>query len=308
MRDDELRSKGITATEISAIAGVNPYMRPIDVYMRKLNLIPPQADNTAMKWGRKLEPLIVEEYCERTGYEVEEVGTLVHPEYEFVIGTPDRLIKDASIVMEAKTVGSRQSHRWGDEGTDLVPEEYLLQCAYYMAITNREECHLAAFFLADRELRLYRIPRDKELEELLIELAANFWLNHILTETPPTVDGSESSANFIKQKYPSHRQGDMVQADSEAEECVWKLKDAKARLAEVTEEVGASENILKLKIGEHAGLIGRFGKITWKATKPRDVTDWEGLALSFKPTDEQIKQFTTLKPGYRRFLVKYEGE
>src|SRR5438445_9269479 len=72
------------------------------------------------------------------------------------------------------------------------------------------------------------------------------------------------------------------------------------------------ENRIKLAIGEHDGLEGDFGKITWKRTRDGKTTDFaaafEWLAnktgTPHELRDEIINQFSSPKLGSRRFLFQ----
>jgi hypothetical protein len=84
------RRTGIGASEVAAVLGLSPYESPLDVYCRKLGLVPEKAETEAMRWGLRLEPLLAAEYAERTGYPL--VATQVflrHPDKPFLLATLD---------------------------------------------------------------------------------------------------------------------------------------------------------------------------------------------------------------------------
>src|SRR5258708_39482845 len=70
------------------------------------------------------------------------------------------------------------------------------------------------------------------------------------------------------------------------------------------------ETRLKLIIGEHDGIQGDFGKITWKKTKDGIYTDYEQAfrelanRSSLDLADEILKKYQHPKSGARRFLFQ----
>src|SRR4051812_1639091 len=67
------RSTGIGASEIAAAAGLSRYATPLEIYARKRGLMPEIEDNDAMRLGRKLEPVVKSEFCERTGLTLDQL-------------------------------------------------------------------------------------------------------------------------------------------------------------------------------------------------------------------------------------------
>jgi len=72
------------------------------------------------------------------------------------------------------------------------------------------------------------------------------------------------------------------------------------------------ENRLRLAIAEREGIRWPQGKITWRNTKDREITNWEGLARGLL-TEKDAETRKTLmglqtrtKPGGRRLHIKSE--
>jgi len=82
----EERRKGVTATDISAISGLNPYHTIYDVFLEKLDLIEPMQETAPMRWGRKMEPVLADVYAQMTGATLINPGLLVNPEKSLSAG------------------------------------------------------------------------------------------------------------------------------------------------------------------------------------------------------------------------------
>src|SRR5437763_1146164 len=110
--EDWLRARraGLGGSEISALAGLNPWMSAFDLWLLKCGLAEPQPQTPIMKVGLKLEPAIAELYSEETGLELETCPLMRHETIPFIQGSPDRLVKGQPKGVELKT--SRLSHGW----------------------------------------------------------------------------------------------------------------------------------------------------------------------------------------------------
>lgn len=261
----EERRMGIGGSDASAVLGVNPYRAPIDVYLDKLGLALPWDGNEATRWGDLLEPVIAAEYSTRTGLETARTDRVVrHPQHRWMLGNPDRIIVGASKGVEIKTAGVRSLHRWG-EGPEECPEEYIVQCAWYMAVCGCDEWDLVAL-LGGQSLRIYTIKRDRELEGLMIEAAERFWIDHVLARVPPPPDGSESFKIYLASKYPRDVRP-LRSATAEEEEAGEELKAKKSEAEDLDLEITGLENRIKSSMEDAAGIFWPGGKITWKADK-----------------------------------------
>ena len=80
----DIRKTGIGASEIGAVAGLSPYAGPLDIYLRKLELVEDNAGEAAL-WGQRLEPIIAEEYERRTGIKLSQGETRRHPKEPWII-------------------------------------------------------------------------------------------------------------------------------------------------------------------------------------------------------------------------------
>lgn len=229
-----------------------------------------------------------------------------NPEHPWMLATPDRLVHPADFTppirgLEIKTAGVRQSDHWGT-GPDDVPEKYLAQCAWSMAVTGLPEWDLAVL-IGGNDDRFYRLHRDLELEAGLIEVGRRFWFENVLAEVAPPVDGSVPYSKFLAARFPRDERPLLPPTD-EAREVLRLLREARSRLAVVEEEAAKHENEIKALIGDAAGIEGIA---TWKATRPSHKTDWEAVAQVLAAGSPEllaaaIARHTTQKPGYRRFL------
>jgi putative phage-type endonuclease len=306
----EIRKTGIGSSEIAILAGLDPYRSSLDLYARKVGL-DDFRDSKYMRWGRRLETVIADEYADQTGSVLANPGTVRCPKRPLVIATPDRVVItpatfDWRKAVEIKTASARMADEWGDPGTDEVPQRYVCQVAWEMAATGLPSADLAVL-IAGNDFRIYHLTRDLELEEGLVELAERFWRDHVEPRRPPLETAQpQGVSDYLKRAYPRDV-GPVLDADEETSALA--LQYAQARSARdsdagVVEELEAR---IKARIADAAGIRGAWGQITWKATKDRREIDWEAIAREAGATDEIIQKHTHAKAGARRFLPKFTG-
>ena len=296
----EERKRGIGSSEIAAVAGLSPYAGPIDVWRAKVEGLRVE-ETPAMRRGTLLEPVIAQMYADETSAALELSDTLFHPSRPPALATPDRIAqKDGERwVLEIKTANLRMLDQWGEPGTDEVPQQYLAQVAWEMSCAGLERADLAVLIAGD-EFRVYHLRRDAELEEMLHEEAERFWRDYVLTGQPPPIDGSDSCARWLAERYPLNR-SPLLEATPEAEALALAYRKAREVREAAEEREQHARNQLCALIGDAEGLAGTFGKLTWKRSKDSARVDWEAVAKAAGAPANLIQQHTTLKPGPRVF-------
>jgi putative phage-type endonuclease len=315
-----MKTYTISGTEIGSILGLNPYQTPMDLYMRKLGLIDPPAENEAMKWGIAAEHVVARRYAKETHYSLfpaiddgfDYKKPLVHHNYEWWTGTPDRAVAlrhgdTWNGLLEIKIVGERMAHQWGEPPDGDVPEQYLTQVAWYMPLLNAEWADLAVQ-IGNRDYRVYRINRDREFENQLRDAALEFINNHLVPQVPPPIDGSESSRRYLNYRYPKETAPILEPTDSDILMTVEAYRQLKRDLKHLEDKVSEYENNLKSVIGDCAGLRGEWGKLTWTRNKDSRKVDWEGICKVLNPDSELVDHYTTIKPGPRVFRAYFPKE
>jgi putative phage-type endonuclease len=308
--DLEVRKKGIGSSEIGAVVGLNPYTSAYDVWLEKTGQVEPFQGNERTRLGKRLEVPILMEYEERTGQKLEIFldKTFVHPERSWQLATPDALDRDKPGIVEAKLVGTRMISQWGEQGTDQVPEYYLVQGAWQMSVLDRDYVHYAV--LIGDQYRIYALPRDRELEEMLIDRVDAFWRNNVVAGHPPEIRATERTLDWIKSKYRQESKPLRI-ATAEETELIEEYRNVRFHVENLTEEMEDLEAEIKIAVGETEGIAGPGFKVTWKKAKDSDRVNWEAVArgLRDRVTDEEwaavVSIQTTHRTGPRIFLPKW---
>ncbi len=192
------RRKGIGGSDAAAVCGLSKWKTPLNVYNEKLGLVDNNVSNRFTHFGQLLEPIIATEYERISGLKCHILEELIiHPQYTWMIGNVDRLVLDGSkkVILECKTASMHTQDQWGEQGTDQIPNEYLLQCAHYAIIYDAERVDIAVL-IGGNDFRIYTYRRNKKLEEGIIAAEHKFWHEHILTQTPPLPQTLEDTAHL----------------------------------------------------------------------------------------------------------------
>jgi predicted phage-related endonuclease len=95
--------------------------------------------------------------------------------------------------VEAKSCGVfwPVQERWGDPGTDEVPDRVVLQAQVHLAVTGSDVCHVPALFWGLKQ-ELYQVERDDKMLGDLLDFLTVWWEQHVLKGEPPEVTETPS--------------------------------------------------------------------------------------------------------------------
>ena len=314
-----LRQSGIGGSDISAIMGFNPYKTAYDLYHDKINDVVEDAQSDAAYWGTILEDVVAKEYALRNDCKVQKVNYMIrHPKFDFALANIDRAVINPSIsgnvrikdgklttdkLLEVKTASEYMKNVWGDEASDQVPDNYNLQCQWYMGITGVDECDLA-LLLGGNKYRQYNIKFDAELFEIMIDEAQNFWINHVLARVEPT---PTTLAN-AKQKYATSTPDSVLNIAFD-DDAVIAVVDRYIELKEQEKELKgkleqAQTDVINLIEDNEALTIDGELVMTYKAQKGRETFDKKGCLKAYPQLAEQFAEFTKTGEVSRTLRIK----
>lgn len=304
---EAIRQTGLGGSDIAAVVGWHPWKRAYDVWMDKIGIAPPdEMESEAAYWGKVLEPVLCDEYARR------ENVRLVHPpfdvvrsaEFPWMLGSPDRFVDGQRIGVDVKMAGLRQARRWGQEGSDFVPDEYVAQAQWYLALTDYERWDVAV--LLGQRFKIYRVFPHRELQEALIKMGGDFWRDYVEPQIPPTADQSEAAKRMLQQLYP-REQEPLRPATGPEILFVSQLRQVTHEIDRYEQQRNWCLNQLRAHIGLADGIEGPGFKVTWRRTKDRRTVNWESLAKSLLEKTVQsteikkmwVDEHTETKPGMR---------
>jgi putative phage-type endonuclease len=290
-----LRVDGITATDVSVIAGLNPYKTPYQLWAEKLGKFTPDPVGPAAVRGILLENAVAEFYEMETGRELRRSNGIVRlKQINWVMASLDRTIVGEEGLVEIKT---STSPRWS---LHPVPPEVVAQVQWQMFVTGAPWVDVAVL-LGGLVFRIERVKADWRYQSELFVKAERF-REALATETPPALQGQDSDALAaavpqVSEEYETATAGiDRVAA-------LYAEKQYESKLLD--EELQNLAISLKEAIGEKAGVVGNGWSATWKQNKPSLKTDWKEVAA--KVDAKVIEAATREVPGARVFRFR-DGE
>lgn len=318
----------VGGSDLSAILGRSPWATPLSVYARIVGALegrlPPDNGNAATRRGHHLEAAVLALYAEETGATVHPKVSLQHAYLPYVRASLDGVAhRDGRRVVEVKTAGLSEVLKWGEAGTDQIPEAYIFQVQWYAGIAymagevDTKAVDVAALVAGD--LRIYNVPFDADLYAGLEEAAARFWTDHVLPRRPPPPSGPFQDLAAVGYLHRTHsgdvRHWDTLQPPEQV--AISEYLRAKEQEQAAVELRASWELRAKLAMGSAPQLVGLpehlpAHRIDWKQNKAGKVTDWEEvsktLATAFNVRPEQYKiavqEHTTTKEGARPFVAR----
>ena len=207
------RQTGIGGSDVATLLGINPFCTKLELYLQKRGEIDPRPDTSKTKAGRVMEQVIAAMVTERTRSKLRRVNrTLRHPKYDFLIAHVDRDFVGIEKGLEIKNVSPRLGWMWGRDGEpDAVAEYYIPQPHHYMLVMDYPAFDVAAYFGGD-DLRMYPMERDKEMDEIIIGAANDFWFNHVVPGVPPEPEYEHATTLPMLQRLYPGTNGQTVEA------------------------------------------------------------------------------------------------
>ena len=293
----EWRKKGIGGSDAAAVCGLSRWKSPIAIWMEKAGHVEPLEAGESAYWGTQMEPLIRKEFIHRTGLKVKQVRSMLqHKRFPFMTANLDGIVtvpNKGRGIYEAKTAGVYAAPEW----ETFIPDEYAIQIQHYMAVTGLSFAYVAVLIGGNKFMWRY-IKRDNQVIDLIIQLESRFW-QLVETKTPPDVDGSSSSTDFLKRLYAQSNPQSMIILHSDAETLITEYEAAQRAEEEASQRMDAAANRLKQLLGENEIGVAGDRLITWKSITSEKL-DTKAIKTEMP---EVYKQFTK-QSTYRKFAIK----
>lgn len=305
------RSKYLGGSDIAPILGLSKYRTSVDVWLEKTGKHVFYKDSLPLRFGKFAEAFVAQEYAQSTGQHLShQEQAVLHTQYPYLQGHIDRFVMDnqkepvfneqgiclAHKILECKTANAYSQHDWGEPGTDQIPMPYLVQCSWYMLLTQVEQCDLAVL-IGNADLRIYPIHRDLELEALLLHHTTRFWEEHVLRDIPPQ---AKTEADY--QQLFRKGAAKSVEANPDTVEMIQRLHTVQTEIESYEIEVSQIKQHIMGQM-QDAEVLTYTGKTlaTWRAPKPSTRLDAKRLADEHP---EWVTPYQVPVQSSRRLLIK----
>lgn len=258
-RDEWLRLRRNTlgSSEIAAAAGLSPWCSPFKLFLDMSGRGQEfDEDNDDMWLGRKMEPVIGEQFARKHNLNVRPADVLVqHPVHSWATASPDFFIEGSLVasqpdqVLEAKNVSYRQMHKWDD---DNVPDEYHCQTIWQMGCCELNAGWIAAFLGGSgRSFVSHPLAYDGEMMDLLLTAGGQFMESLRLDEPPPALPQDRKLLDSL----PRYAKAidlnvELVPVFQRYEQCSAELSEIRRQLKEKEKEREAYRVQLQQALGD----------------------------------------------------------
>ncbi|MFJ8538111.1 YqaJ viral recombinase family protein [Streptomyces sp. NPDC093591] len=220
------RANGIGGSEIAAVLGLSPHESRFSLWHRKKGLIGPVEESPQMRWGKKHEPTICDEFAElhpefvvsiaptyAQGEQIANPDRLLHKPCDCGLHKPaccdpedcgpccedcptcPTLAKPPVAIVEAKTAYDDEG--WGEEGTGEIPVWYRAQCIWYLDVLGLQRCHVAVL-IGLSDYREYVVEYDPAEAQLLRDAGARF-MDDLARDIRPDIDGHSATYQALRE-------------------------------------------------------------------------------------------------------------
>lgn len=178
------RKGGLGGSDMSTIAGVNPYSSLYELWLDKTGRTNGKPASRRMKMGNILEPVVRSIFEDETGLTVTPCGLVESIDHPILRYTPDGIVSDRRL-FEAKTTNWRNADDWAD---GQVADHAEVQVQSGMAVTGLDAAWVAVMIDGDPDKYGHQlIRRDQALIDTLTDMAERFWHDHVLADVAPPI-------------------------------------------------------------------------------------------------------------------------
>ncbi len=302
----EERRNYIGGSDIAVVMGMSRWKTPLKLWLEKTGEAETDdlSNVEAVQLGSELEEFVAQKFAKETGKQVRKQSKMyVHKDYPFMIAHIDRLITGTNEILECKTCSAYKKDEWDDESELIeingkinpviktkIPQEYILQVIWYLGITGKKKAYIAVL-IGGQSFKYTPVEFDKELFDLMVDMAKEFW-NCVQTKTPPALTPGDSS--LLLKLFPSHDR-EFIE-NQEIEENISKLQKVKDDISMLSEQKDVLEAEIKNIIGGHLGIMTEKYKVTWKEQSQTKVNTQQLKA-------DGLYEKYSYKSSYRRLYV-----
>lgn len=295
----------IGGTDAAAILGLHPKRTPWMVWAEKKGLTPPLDLNANMERGQDLEWYVASLYERESGHTLVKAPFVQDMSYRLFGVSPDYIDSVTGEPVEVKTAGRYGRRGFGEEGSDFVPSEYLVQLIWQLMLLPQATKGVIAALLGldlPGDFRTYPWARDAEMIDTVRSRVMEWTQTYIVGDRVPEVTGIEQEQAAIKLAYPVSTGESVTFDDPDLHKAFVNLALIKTVIKQEEIEKDRYEAEIKVAMGENAiAIFPGLGTVTWRNDPERRKFDEEEFRSEHPALWES---YAKLKPGARRFLFK----
>lgn len=265
----EQRHLYLGGTEAAAVVGLSRRKTLLDVWAEKTGVVQREdiGHKLPVKLGNALEQCVADLFADETGKKVHRVNeTLFHPRYPFLGANLDRRVVGERAILECKTTTAWLAKEW--EGQE-IPQEYIIQCLHYLAVTGADRCYLAVL-IGNQDFKWMIVERDEAAINNLVQREVEFWEKYVVPGVMPQMVKARDSEVLFKM-FPEAPDGSLISLDSSANEAIEFLQTLQRDAANLENQIEQKKNELKMMLGTNEIGLTDLYRVSWKVQKTARV-------------------------------------
>lgn len=193
----QARKQGLGASDLATVLHMSPFrdQTPLRLWLDKTSEAVDESDLERMRWGRRFERPIVDEFRVRHARELgitvaPSPGLLAHEEHPWLLATLDRVAlwrgtREAAGPIEVKTAYWVQRRQWVESG---VPDHVYIQVQGQLAVTGLPRAWVVVVFGGNEMPEPFLVERDELVIGQILELCGQWWKRYVVARVPPPID------------------------------------------------------------------------------------------------------------------------
>ena len=263
-----LALRGIGGSTVGTILGFNEYQSPYELWYNMVNGIEPDVDNEFTRWGKLMEPVILDWFrgelltLEPNSIVQRNPDVMRSTEYPFLTANIDGecfIDIDGWGIIECKTASAYSKNF--DDGE--IPDLYYCQIQFYMWLTGRGYSYMV--WLKDRKPGYLRVERNEDFIQHMIAKAVQFWEFNVQQQIPPLMTGIPTEEEALMKQFGLSDPTKLIEAP-EMDATLDELILIKEQLKALKRDADKLENELKFNMGDAEVMIIGDKRVTWKTS------------------------------------------
>ena len=287
------RQGGIGGTDIASITGLG-FHDAMRVYEEKVAPEPPNDPGSPiMQMGLATEAHNASLYAARTGAKLMAPGMMWAANIPWAFATLDRVaLFDANGGTPGETRPAELKYTlffdddaWGKDGSDHIPDGYLVQCTWQMVILRSRGYEASradvSALSGSGEHRIYTVPFDQKLATMLLELGAAFW--HFVAEKIQPLDWTHPLRSEIVNRLLEIRPDTSIALDDKAQLIADRYTALKATAKQANDEAtGCKEALQAMLAGAELGTLPDGRRVKQQTLTRKSYTVAESSYVDFR--------------------------
>lgn len=238
------RQGKIGGSTIAALVGLDRYRTPLQVYYDLTGQSEPATENKYTIAGHRLEGVVADYFTEAAGTMLvsgsEADIAYVHPEYDYLIGSPDREYVAADgqeAILECKTT------QFDVETESELFQKWYCQLQWYLMLSGYRS-GAVAWLSRGVDFGYREFEANDDVQQHLLRTAVEFWTRHVV----PRVEPEPASVADLLKRYRTAT-GLAGECDETLYRAILQLKEARERLKAEQTRLKELEEFVKLSFG-----------------------------------------------------------